>query len=77
MSSDDKGDQLLQALDREILKVKRIYDGSDRLSIQYEAFANTADGGACLRTDYTYVGASDRIDKMRESTDVWLAAYDI
>jgi hypothetical protein len=77
MSSDSKGDDLLGSLKNEIVKVKKVYDGSDRLVTQYEALANTVANGPCLETTYTYVGATTRVDKMREAVGVWLAAYDI
>lgn len=77
MSSDTQGDQILGSLSKEIVKVKKVYDGSDRLIEQYEALANTVANGPCLKTEYTYVGATTRVDKMKESVGVWLAAYDI
>lgn len=75
--SDEKGDQYLQALGKEIMKVKRVYDGSNRVITQYEAYANAADGAPCLQTTYTYIGAATQIDKMLEAIGVWSAAYDI
>jgi len=77
MASDTAADQLLEALGKEVMKVKRIYDGSNRVITQYEAFANAIDQAVCLKTDYTYVGATTDLDKMRESVGVWLTAYDI
>ena len=77
MASDTAADQLLEALNKEVMKIKRVYDGSNRVITQYEAFSNTIDQGACLKTDYIYVGATTDLDKMRESVGVWLAAYDI
>lgn len=77
MTSDSNGDAILESLKKEIVKVFKVYDGSDRLSEQYEALANTADNGPCLKTDYTYVGATTRVEKMRESVGIWLAAYNI
>ena len=53
------------------------YDGSSRMSTVYTAHANAVDGEGCLLTTYTYVGASTRIEKMRETVDSWAAAYDI
>jgi hypothetical protein len=76
-ASDNRGDELLQALMREIVKVYRIYDGSNRVTTEYEAVANAVDQQVCLKTEYTYAGARTTPDKMRESLDVWSSAYDI
>lgn len=77
MSSNDKADQVFQSLGREVIKLYRIYDGSDRVITQYEAVQNTENGGACLRTDYQYIGVTTKLEKMREVVDVWSSAYDI
>lgn len=77
MVSDTKADEVLQTLMREVVKVYRTYDGSDRVTAEYEAVANAADGQPCLKTEYTYTGARTTPDKMKESLDVWSAAYDI
>lgn len=77
MSSDSNVDKILQNLKEEIVKVFKVYDGSDRLITQYEAVANAVDQSPCLKTDYTYIGATTKVEKMRESQGIWLAAYDI
>jgi hypothetical protein len=77
MSSDTAGDQLLNTLKNEIVKVFKVYDGSDRLIEQYEALANAAANAPCLKTEYTYIGATTKVEKMKESIGVWLAAYEI
>ena len=77
MASDTPADLILEALGREIMKVKRFYDGSSRVTSQYEAFANAIDGQPCIRTDYTYVGATTNVDAMKESMSTWQAAWDI
>ena len=77
MASDTTADELLQALGREVLKIKRFYDGFDRVSEQYEAFANAENNAKCLKTEYTYVGATTNLDKMKESIGIWLSSYDI
>lgn len=74
---DTNVDNLLTALGKEVVKIFRVYDGSDRLITQYDTFANTKDGGVALRTDYQYIGATTRLEKMKESLSTWLAAYDI
>ena len=75
--SDTPGDLMLEALGKEIMKAFRIYDGSNRLITQYEAFANTLDTQPCIKTEYTYIGATTQIEKMKESVSVWSSAYDI
>ncbi len=77
MVSDTEADELLQALQKEALKTYRIYDGSDRLITTYETFTNTVNGGPAIKTQYTYVGATTRVEKMKETIDVWSSAYDI
>ncbi len=77
MSSDSNIDQILNTLKNEVVKVFKVYDGSDRLITQYEAVANAADQAPCLKTEYTYIGATTKVEKMKESQGVWLAAYDI
>ena len=77
MSSDTTADELLRTLSKEVVKVFKVYDGSDRLITQYEAMANAIDQAVCLKTEYTYVGATTRVEKMNESLGVWLLAYDI
>ncbi len=74
---DSKADDFLQGLTKEVVKVFRVYDGSDRLIEEYETFANTKDGGLALKTEYTYIGVTARVEKMKESLSTWLAAYDI
>lgn len=77
MGIDEKANQVFEALGREIIKVYRVYDGSNRVTSQYEAYAHTLNGGACLRTDYTYLAATTNVVKMQEYVDVWSSAYDI
>jgi hypothetical protein len=77
MSSDQIADSILTSLKNEVVKVFKVYDGSDRLIEQYEALANAPDQAPCLKTEYTYIGATTKVEKMKESRGVWLAAYDI
>jgi len=77
MSSDINADELLIALSREVVKIFRVYDGSDRLITSYETFANSLDGGIALKTEFTYIGATNKLEKMKESISTWLAAYEI
>lgn len=77
MSSDTRSDQFLVALSKEVVKIFRVYDGSDRLITSYETVANTEDGGQALKTEYTYIGATTKLEKLKESLDVWSSAYEI
>jgi len=62
---------------RQLRKTKYVYDGSSRLIEIYEAKTNAAANSKCLKTIYTYVGATTVIDKSKEEEGTWLAAYDI
>jgi hypothetical protein len=77
MVPDTTTDQLLNALSKEVVKIFRIYDGSDRLITTYETFSNSDDGAVALKTDYAYIGATTKLEKMKESLSIWSAAYDI
>lgn len=77
MSTDTKGDELLSSLGKEIMKVHRVYDGSNRLSENYETYANTVHGGPALKTTYTYDGATERVVGMKEELSTWDSAWDI
>ena len=77
MAQDSSADELLQALGKEILKVYRVYDGSNRCTESYEAFANAVNGGPCLKTEYVYDGATTNVVKLLESMAVWSSAWDI
>jgi len=77
MIPDSKADTLLNVLKAEAVKVYKVYDGSDRVITQYEAVANAANNAPCLVSTYTYVGASNRVEKMKEEVGVWLSSYDI
>lgn len=77
MAQDSQADELLRALGKEVMKLHRVYDGSNRVSEQYETFANTVHGGAALKTEYTYDGVSERVVGMKESLATWDSAWDI
>lgn len=77
MSTDVAGDELLQALGKEVIKLHRVYDGSGRLTENYETFANTIHGGVALKTTYTYDGATERVIGMKEELSTWDSAWDI
>lgn len=62
----------------ELIKQFIVYDVNSRMQTIYTAPYLAADGEPCTRVDYEYVNAtSTRVEKMRESNDVWSAAYDI
>jgi len=74
---DTAADQLLESLSTNVVKTKTIYDGSNRAITRYEAVANANNGQACIKTSYTYVGATTQIDATKEEMDVWQSAWDI
>lgn len=76
MASSDRTSVLKTNL-KERVKQYIVYDGSSRMTDIYEAHADASDGTPCLRTKYTYDGASSRIVKRLEAEDVWSSAYDI
>lgn len=69
--------ELLKSQMKELIKSYTTYDGSSRPQYIYVAQANCADGGACIRTEYTYDGGSTRVVKRLESYSTWSSAYDI
>lgn len=77
MNSDQKADLVLNDLKVNVIKTKSFYDGSNRLTSRYEAVANADNGVACLRTDYTYVGATTQVDASKESISTWNSSWDI
>lgn len=74
---DSKADQILNTLKNEVVKVHHVYDGSNRLIERYEALANASDGAPCLKTTYTYDGASTRVVGMKEAQSTWSSVWDI
>lgn len=61
---------------KEAVKQWFVYDGLNRMVTVYVALTDAGDGDRCLRTDYTYIGSSARIQSMRESIAAWDAAWD-
>lgn len=68
---------LLKTLKLEGLKEYREYDGSNRPTAIYQTFTDADNGDKCLKTAYTYDGASNRIVKKKETVDVWNSTWDI
>lgn len=61
----------------EAVKMYFVYDGSGRMTETYTAMVNAENNDKCLKTEYTYDGASTRVQKMKESIALWSSAYDI
>lgn len=61
----------------ENIKVYITYDGSDRMEYVYEARANAQHGEKCLKTQYTYVTGTTRVEKMKETETEWDSSWDI
>ncbi len=53
------------------------YDVDGRMIATYVASYAANDGEPCLKTTYAYDGSSTRIQKRKESLDVWDSAWDI
>lgn len=62
---------------REYVKSYSVYDGSSRLIELYEARSNAAHGAYCLKTRYTYVGATSQIQASIEEPATWDSSWDI
>lgn len=62
---------------KEAVKMYIEYDATNRMVTTYTAGADADHGDHCIRTDYTYWGASLRIQKMRESLAAWDSSWDI
>jgi len=77
MAVGDNKTAKLTSLKNELMKTYIVYNGDNVPSQVYEAPVDTADGEPCLLTTYTYVPASTRVEKSRESESTWQAAYDI
>lgn len=77
MSQDTQADELLTSLGKEAMKVYRVYDGSSRVTEQYETYANTVNGGPALKTEYVYDGATTNVLKMKETISTWNSSWDI
>ncbi len=61
----------------ENIKQYFVYDVSNRMSIVYEARSNALDGESCLKTTYTYVSTSTRVQAMKEEDATWDDSWDI
>lgn len=70
-------EEIINALQKEAMKEYYVYDGSNRVIEQYQAPTDTPEGGACLRTDYTYVGGTTNREKMKETIVPWQTIWEI
>lgn len=61
----------------ENIKQHFVYDVSNRMTDVYEARANARNGDPCLRTTYTYVSTSTRVQAMKETDATWDSSWDI
>lgn len=60
----------------EFIKQYLVYTSSN-LTTVYEARADAVNGTPCMKTTYTYVAGTNRVEKMKEETATWSSAYDI
>ncbi len=73
----DNKTALVLTLENEYTKEYCVYDGSNRLSELYQAATDAEDADPCLLTEYSYDGASSRVEKRKESVSAWQVAWDI
>jgi hypothetical protein len=74
--ADKKAKDFIKPHSLEAVKQYIVYDGSNRMTTHYVAASDTLHGGDCLRTDYSYVGATVRIQASKETLDTWDSAWD-
>lgn len=73
----DGGSGKLTSHAKEYVKQFFEYDMYGRTTAVYTAYAYCPLNGPCNKTEYTYVLDTNRVEKMRESDDVWLASMEI
>jgi hypothetical protein len=61
----------------EAIKTYSVWDMSGRLTDFYVALSDAPNGSQCMRTQYTYDGASTRVTKTNEVLALWDSAWDI
>ena len=61
----------------ELVKSHTEYDGNDRVEYVYTASTNAVNGAPCSAVKYSYVGATSRIENMREFNTTWNSAWDL
>ena len=60
----------------EYVKSKVFYDGQNRPEFIYEAQNIAVTGTPCLKTTYSYVGASALVDYMKEEEASWDTSWE-
>ncbi len=76
MANNDRSSLLKTAL-HERTKNYVVYDGSGRMTDNYETHADAEDGSPCLRTRYEYVGVTSNISKRLETEATWDETWDM
>jgi len=81
MAGGEDNSKRLQALITqrdELVKQFIVLDAQGRSEFVYTAHTDQVDGGFCSRVQYAYFNpTTTQVEKMKETNDVWLAAYDI
>lgn len=67
----------LRTIKFEALKLYRVYDVNNRVVQQYEAPTNAKTGDLCLKTQYSYISTSARVEKVKESLSTWDTSWDL
>lgn len=70
-------EEIINALQKEAMKEYYVYDTSNRVVQQWQATTETPHGGACLYTQYTYVGGTTNREKMKEEVVPWDSSWEI
>lgn len=68
---------LVKGLIQEGTKTHSVYDGSSRLTDFYVAAVDAEDGDPCLRTRYTYSGATNLVENSKDELATWDSTWDI
>lgn len=67
----------VKGLIQEGTKTHSVYDVSSRLTDFYVAPVDAQDGDSCLRTTYTYVGATNLVENSKDVISAWDSSWDI
>ena len=67
----------VQTAQGERMKWHYVYDANGRVTDVYEVAAGAADATPCMRTRYTYVGSTTRVENALETTSTWDSTWDI
>lgn len=72
-----KPTDFLKSHAEECVKMHFEYDGLDRMTQVYVAMVDADDGDKCMLTTYSYVGATGKVDNMKEELADWDSSWDI